>query len=64
MGVRIEERMASLLAAGGLIWAAKVAAATYSQMPAVTFPLGPLEVCSIGVAVWLHAKWRRSVRLH
>jgi len=64
MDVRFEERMASLVAAGGLIWAAKIAAASYSQMPAVAFPLPPLEVCFIGVAMWLHAKWRRSVRLH
>ncbi len=64
MGVHAEERMASLVAAGGIIWAVKIATDSLNQMPVLAFPLGPLEICSLGVAVWLHAKWRRSLRLH
>jgi len=24
---------------------------------------GPLEVCALGIMVWLHAKWRRSIKV-
>ncbi len=58
-----QEQIGSLVAAGGIIWAAKIASLAFYQMPVADFPRGPLEVCSAGVVVWLHAKWRRSIRL-
>ncbi len=61
--IHSEERIGSLVAAGGVIWAVKIASAAFYQMPAASFPVAPLEVCSAGIAVWLHAKWRRSVKL-
>jgi hypothetical protein len=63
MRVHSQERIASIVAAGGIIWAVKIASIAFYQMPVASFPLAPLEVCSAGVAMWLHAKWRRSIRL-
>jgi hypothetical protein len=28
----------------------------------VTQP-GPLEICALGILMWLHAKWRRSLKI-
>ncbi len=62
MRVHYQERVASLVAASGIIWAVKIASSSFYQLPGTGFPLAPLELCSAGIAVWLHAKWRRSVR--
>ncbi len=62
-----EVRIGSLVAAGGLIWAVKVATSNFTGADAFSFarlPRGPLEICAIGILIWLHAKWRRSVELH
>ena len=58
-----EARIGSLIAGGGMIWAAYVSTAGFSNLQTL-FPLpsGPLEVCGLGVLIWLHAKWRRSIR--
>jgi hypothetical protein len=59
-----EEQFASLVAGGGVVWA--VDAITRSPLPALAVVLtpGPLETCSAGILVWLHAKWRRSLKVH
>ncbi|HET7440926.1 MAG TPA: hypothetical protein VFJ47_06460 [Terriglobales bacterium] len=60
---RTESRLGGLLFGGGLIWAAYAARADYSALwqPGLHTP-GPLEVCAIGILMWLHAKWRRSIQ--
>jgi hypothetical protein len=62
--IHSQETIASVVAAGGIVWAVKIASGSLGQMAVVSLPVGPLELCSAGVAMWLHAKWRRSIRLH
>ncbi len=60
-------RIGSLVAAGGLIWAVKLATDNFTGIDSFSFvrlPAGPLEVCALGILIWLHAKWRRSIRIH
>ena len=62
--IRTEERFGSLLAAGGIIWATHVATSDYANLWQIRVsPPGPLEVCALGILVWLHAKWRRSATI-
>jgi len=62
-GIRMEERLASLVAAGGTIWAVYVATVDYANLWRMQImPPGPVEVCALGILTWLHAKWRRSIR--
>jgi hypothetical protein len=62
MFLRLEEWFASLIAGTGVIWSVNIV--VHSPLPArgMVFPPGPLETCAIGVLVWLHAKWRRSLQ--
>jgi hypothetical protein len=61
LSIRGEERVASLIAAGGVIWAVYVATVDYSSLWRLhVMPPGPVEVCGLGILAWLHAKWRRS----
>ncbi|HEY5164099.1 MAG TPA: hypothetical protein VII81_13915 [Terriglobales bacterium] len=56
-----------MIAAAGLIWAAKIVTDNFTGIDAFSFarlPRGPLELCAIGILIWLHAQWRKSVRLH
>ena len=63
LSIRAEERLGSLIAAGGTIWMVYVATIDYSNLLHLRImPPGPLEVCAIGVLAWLHAKWRRSIK--
>ena len=62
-----EVRIGSLVAAGGLVWAVKVATSNFTGMDAFSFsrlPAGPLEICALGILIWLHAQWRKSIRAH
>ena len=61
--IRQEERLGSLIAAAGTIWAVYVATHDYDSLWHMSImPPGPIEVCALGVLAWLHAKWRRSMR--
>lgn len=63
LSTRGEERVASLLAAGGMIWAVYVASTDYASLLTLRImPPGPIEVCGLGILAWLHAKWRRSLK--
>jgi hypothetical protein len=65
LSVAAEERCGSLLAAGGTIWAAYVATVDYAGLWRMQImPPGPVEICVLGVLTWLHAKWRRSMRVN
>lgn len=62
--IRREERFGSLIAAAGVIWAVYVATQDYNSLWHVGInPPGPLETCALGILAWLHAKWRRSVKV-
>ena len=61
--IRTEELFGSLLAAAGTIWATYVATSDYASLwHTQIMPPGPVEVCALGILVWLHAKWRRSLK--
>lgn len=62
--IRTEELLGSLLAAAGTIWATYVATNDYASLwHTQIMPPGPVEVCALGILVWLHAKWRRSMKI-
>jgi hypothetical protein len=60
----LEERAGSLIAAVGVGWAVYhgtyIAHDIVQGFTAVYLKTGPLEVCAIGILIWLHAKWRRA----
>lgn len=63
LSIAAEERVGSLIAAGGTIWAAYVATVDYAGLWRMQImPPGPVEICILGVLAWLHAKWRRSTK--
>lgn len=65
LSIAAEERVGSLIAAGGMIWAAYVATVDYAGLWRMQImPPGPVEICILGVLAWLHAKWRRSAKIH
>jgi hypothetical protein len=62
--IRTEEYFGSLLSAAGIIWATYVATVDYTSLWHMQImPPGPVEVCGLGILVWLHAKWRRSMKV-
>jgi len=64
IAISTEVRLGSLITAGGLVWGAYVATIHYSGI--VNFDMvgsGPIEVCALGILIWLHAKWRRSTKV-
>ena len=64
LSVRTEERLGSLLAASGtgwLVYAATTDMAHLWQMRVMQ--VGPVEVCVLGILLWLHGKWRRSIKV-
>jgi hypothetical protein len=63
LSIRGQERFGSLLAAAGTIWAVYVATVDYANLWRMQImPPGPIEVCALGILLWLHAKWRRSTK--
>ena len=62
MAIHSEEQIASLIAAAGVIWAARVITTSMLPAYATVLTVGPMETCDIGILVWLHAKWRRIDR--
>jgi len=62
--VRTEERLGSLISAVGVIWTVQDATKDLAGLWRFNIlPPGPVEVCAIGILIWLHAKWRRSVTI-
>ena len=58
-----EERLGSLIAAAGTAWTMYAATVDYAALwRTQILPPGPVEVCALGILVWLHAKWRRSIK--
>ena len=64
MEVIWEERIASLIAAGGLIWCVRQSTQGFTSLDNLTLPLNAVYVVALGVVLWLHAKWRRSTNVH
>ncbi len=53
MTIRFEERIASLVSAAGIVWAAQTATRQWQGVDALLLPRGPLEICGIGILIWL-----------
>jgi hypothetical protein len=62
--IEIQERMSTLIVVAGMIAAAHAAIGGFADVLRLhLFPPGPLEICALGALIWLHAKWRRLVKL-
>lgn len=61
--IRAEEWIASLGACGALLWSAHIVSDSLPNLNTLWETPGPLETCSIAAIIWLHAKWRRAVRV-
>lgn len=61
MSIPWEERIASLIAAGGLLWCVHIITQNFTAIEKIQLPMNAVYVTGIGVVIWLHAKWRRSV---
>ncbi|HZR33695.1 MAG TPA: hypothetical protein VFA76_17760 [Terriglobales bacterium] len=62
--ISTEERFAVLIATGGIVWSVRTATQDPSSL--TQFSLlnpGPLEICAIGILIWLHAKWRSLTKV-
>jgi len=64
MRIHLEEQIASLLGAGGLVLTVYTGTQHFTSVQNIVLPLGPLEICAGGVLLWLHAKWRRAVSMN
>ena len=65
VGIATEVRLGSLIAAGGMIWGAYAATVHFAGVLSFDLvPAGPIEVCALGILIWLHAKWRRSTKVN
>ncbi len=59
----MEARFGSIVTWGGIIWGVHVITKTFTTWQAVVLPTGgPLETCAIGILIWLHAKYRKSIQ--
>ena len=61
MKIRAEENLGILIVIGGLVWAAFQFRQYLLHASPRWLRAEPLEVCALGLLIWLHAKWRRSV---
>jgi len=63
--ISTEVRLASLITAGGMIWGAYAATVHFTGVVSMDLiPPGPIEVCALGILIWLHAKWRHSTKVN
>jgi hypothetical protein len=60
----VEEQLGPIIASVGVGWAVYhgtyVAHDIVQGFTAIYLKSGPLEVCAIGILIWLHGKWRRA----
>ena len=60
----LEEQMGPIVAASGVGWAVYygtyVAHDIAQGFTAIYLKSGPLELCAIGILIWIHGKWRRA----
>ena len=56
-----ESRFGCVVSAAGVIWAVREGT-LHASLSFATLPVGPLEIACLGILIWLHAKYRLSVR--
>ncbi len=65
LSISAEENVGSLTAAGGVVWGIYMATLHFNGVFSLDLlPAGPIELCALGILVWLHAKWRRSTKVN
>lgn len=57
-----EARLGTLVVAAGVTWG--VFTSDLNGLSSIWQTTGPRETAALGLLVWLHAKWQRSVTLH
>jgi hypothetical protein len=63
------ERLGSLVAGGGITYATYLGTKdipmdsvwAVSSASAILHETGPIELCALGIIVWIYAKWRKTV---
>lgn len=63
MPITWEIRLASLVVAGGLVWCVYLGTHNFISLDHLTLPKEPVYTAAVGVLIYLHAKWRRSIDL-
>ena len=58
-----EARLGSLVVAVGLIWAVRILTSNLASSAVLWQTTGPREAAALGLLIWLHAKWQRSITL-
>jgi hypothetical protein len=61
MSPHLEAQLGSVIAAGSVVWIVAIASKQLGGA-GIQLPTGPIEVGVVGILIWLHAKWRGSVR--
>ncbi len=62
--IRNQERIGSLIAAAGVVWFVYITTSDLTSFFKFDIlPSGPMELCGLGILLWLHAKYRRSTKL-
>ena len=56
-----EERIAFLLLISAIFWAAQIVSGNLNRSALWQTP-GPAEIAVAGIALWIHAKWRRLLK--
>jgi hypothetical protein len=63
-----QEQIGPIIASVGVGWAVYhgtyVAHDIAQGFTAIYLKSGPLEICAIGILVWLHGKWRRATSVN
>ena len=62
MSAHLEGQIGSIVAGAGIVWMAWVAIPQLSSPSGIALPAGPIETCAVGILIWLHAKWRGSMK--
>jgi hypothetical protein len=57
----MEERIGSLVTITGGAWVTYLTTLPGSLHSYIWTKPGPFELTAIGILIWLHAKWRRSI---
>ena len=56
-----EQHLGAMLSVCGVAWFANTA--TQQSMAGISGLITPAQVCGLGAVIWLHARWRRSIRV-
>ena len=57
----IEERLGSWVVIASALWALHLVLSSFSKGNGLFLPETQAKIAAIGILLWLHAKWRRSV---